>query len=215
MAMVREPLSKQPADLADAADRERTLAIITRLSRPRPRCPQCANEVSRQEHLLAYALGFGDDPPCLADLARQVDQPAMSLLDAALGHVAQRGCLREAWIWAAARDGLAAETLWRPEQLVEQAQIADASVGHSLASGTTGSAVTPSVATVWQAGELSCGDLVLELRLRLRALHPGDVIEVHSHDIAAPEDLPAWCRMTGHTLLYQSHPVYRIQRKRE
>lgn len=54
----------------------------------------------------------------------------------------------------------------------------------------------------WNAGEMSCGDLVLELRRRVREA-PGSVIKVTAHDAGAPADLPAWCRMTGHALLAQ------------
>jgi tRNA 2-thiouridine synthesizing protein A len=52
----------------------------------------------------------------------------------------------------------------------------------------------------WNAGELSCGDLVLELRQRMRGA-PGKVIKVIALDAGAPSDLPAWCRMTGNPLL--------------
>lgn len=54
----------------------------------------------------------------------------------------------------------------------------------------------------WNAGELSCGDLVLELRARARQA-PGKVIKVIALDAGAPADLPAWCAMTGHALLAQ------------
>lgn len=59
----------------------------------------------------------------------------------------------------------------------------------------------------WNAGALSCGDLVLELRQRVRNA-PGQVIKVIALDAAAPEDLPAWCRMTGHTLLEHDAPTH-------
>ena len=42
---------------------------------------------------------------------------------------------------------------------------------------------------------------------------PGAVMEVIAHDPAAPEDLPAWCRLTGHRLVRAAHPNYLIQRK--
>ena len=54
----------------------------------------------------------------------------------------------------------------------------------------------------WNAGELGCGDLVLELRRRLREA-PGQVFKVIALDLGAPEDIPAWCGMTGHQLLAQ------------
>jgi tRNA 2-thiouridine synthesizing protein A len=53
---------------------------------------------------------------------------------------------------------------------------------------------------VWDAGEMGCGDLVLKLRTRLRAM-PGKTLKVIATDAGAPEDLPSFCRMTGDALL--------------
>lgn len=55
---------------------------------------------------------------------------------------------------------------------------------------------------VWDAGSLGCGELVLELRGRLMAM-PGHVLRVIALDPGAPEDIPAWCRLTGHALLHE------------
>lgn len=52
----------------------------------------------------------------------------------------------------------------------------------------------------WNAGDLGCGQLVLDLRKRLKAM-PGGVLRVTALDIAAPLDLPAWCRLTRNELL--------------
>ncbi len=68
-------------------------------------------------------------------------------------------------------------------------------------------------AQMWDAGEMGCGDLVLELRTRLSALPPGTVLEVIARDPGAPEDLPAWCRLTGHRLLRAKPPRYLIRRR--
>jgi len=67
--------------------------------------------------------------------------------------------------------------------------------------------------TDWDAGDLACGDLVLKLRARMEALRPGQVLRLVALDSGAPADLPAWCRLTGHTLLAAEHPVYLIRRK--
>ena len=66
---------------------------------------------------------------------------------------------------------------------------------------------------VWDAGDTGCGELLLELRARVAGLRPGQVFELIAHDLGAPADIPAWCRLTGHTLVSQEHPVYRIRRK--
>jgi len=52
----------------------------------------------------------------------------------------------------------------------------------------------------WDAGDLGCGELMLGLRKRLRAM-PGQVLKLVALDPGAPEDIPAYCRMTGHRLL--------------
>ncbi len=70
----------------------------------------------------------------------------------------------------------------------------------------------PAAAT-WDAGAMGCGELVLELRARLLALPPRARLRVVARDPGAPEDLPAWCRMTGHTLVHADHPTYLVQRK--
>jgi tRNA 2-thiouridine synthesizing protein A len=66
---------------------------------------------------------------------------------------------------------------------------------------------------VWDAGELACGELVLELKRRLDGMRPGQVLKLVALDAGAPADLPAWCRLTGHTLVSATHPVYYIRRK--
>jgi len=50
-------------------------------------------------------------------------------------------------------------------------------------------------------GELSCGDLVMAILKTLRPLQAGDILEIRAMDPAAPIDIPAWCRLTGHALV--------------
>lgn len=70
-----------------------------------------------------------------------------------------------------------------------------------------------SVPQRWDAGDTGCGQLVVELRRRLRAMEPGQRLELITRDAGAAVDLPAWCRMTGHHLESANHPVYVIRRK--
>jgi tRNA 2-thiouridine synthesizing protein A len=65
----------------------------------------------------------------------------------------------------------------------------------------------------WNAGDLGCGDLVLQLRFMMDTLEPGQVLRLVALDPGAPADLSAWCRMTGHAMLTADHPVYLIRRK--
>jgi tRNA 2-thiouridine synthesizing protein A len=60
---------------------------------------------------------------------------------------------------------------------------------------------------------MGCGELVLELRFRMREMASGEVLLLTANDPGAKADLPAWCGMTGHTLVRAEHPHYWIQRK--
>ncbi|QGZ65695.1 sulfurtransferase TusA family protein [Paraburkholderia acidisoli] len=52
----------------------------------------------------------------------------------------------------------------------------------------------------WDAGDLGCGELLLKLRVKLRAM-PGRIIRLIARDRGAIEDIPSYCRITGHRLL--------------
>jgi tRNA 2-thiouridine synthesizing protein A len=65
---------------------------------------------------------------------------------------------------------------------------------------TGGTPVPSSPADTWDAGDMGCGELIMYLSMRLKAM-PGEVLKLIARDAGAPEDLPAYCRMTGHKLL--------------
>jgi len=69
------------------------------------------------------------------------------------------------------------------------------------------------VSEFWDAGDMGCGELVIELRFRFQPMKPGQILKLIARDPGAPEDLPAWCRMTGHTMVGFEHPVYWIRRR--
>ncbi len=50
-------------------------------------------------------------------------------------------------------------------------------------------------------GETGCGELLMEIKLKMRRVPPTGILQVITVDPGAPEDLPAWCRLTGNTLL--------------
>jgi tRNA 2-thiouridine synthesizing protein A len=56
---------------------------------------------------------------------------------------------------------------------------------------------------------------VLELRMRLQPMQTGQLFKLTARDPGAPEDLPAWCRLTGHRLVMAVHPVYWIGRRED
>ncbi len=71
----------------------------------------------------------------------------------------------------------------------------------------------PPIHSVWDAGSMSCGDLVLELKRRLAQIPADQALHLIATDPAAPLDIQAWCRVTKNQLLQFHHPHYFLQRK--
>lgn len=67
------------------------------------------------------------------------------------------------------------------------------------------------VADAWDAGDMGCGEVIILLRVRMRNLGPGEVFKLTASDLGAPEDIPAWCRLTRRRLLRAQHPHYWIE----
>lgn len=63
----------------------------------------------------------------------------------------------------------------------------------------------------WDAGDMGCGEILILLRSRMRDFEDGDVLKLTTRDLGAPEDLPAWCRLTGRRLAHADHPDYWIE----
>ena len=58
------------------------------------------------------------------------------------------------------------------------------------------------VSALCDGGDQGCGGGLLILMLQaMKRLESGAILEVRSTDPGVREDLPAWCRMTGNTLL--------------
>jgi tRNA 2-thiouridine synthesizing protein A len=65
----------------------------------------------------------------------------------------------------------------------------------------------------WDTGEIGCGHLAMELAHALSTLCEGRMVELVNNGAGAPVDIPAWCRLTGHSLISASHPIYVICKK--
>ncbi|MGQ0678667.1 MAG: sulfurtransferase TusA family protein [Actinomycetota bacterium] len=65
----------------------------------------------------------------------------------------------------------------------------------------------------WDAGDIGCGELVMDLRLKIRSLSSGEVLLLTARDPGAVEDIPSWCRLTGNALVGSEHPRYWIRSK--
>ena len=196
-----------PASELDARTRTLQTTVAEVVSRA---CGNCGAALCGHGALLVVVLGYRHAPRCPACLATTLREDRAGLLERAREWIVRRDCFLHVWRTSSTREGQGDTD--RPPCLFGNAVArAETTTPHSLAS--TDRQHVP-VAT-YDAGDLGCGDLVLELRLRMREIPPGAVLHVIAHDPAAPIDLPAWCGLVGHTLLRSSHPDYHLQRKRD
>jgi len=191
------------ADLDDAQE----LALIADLDRMAgAACIACGRPLCGHIVLFSVALGFRNAPRCRSCLAAGLRRSAAELAGQLVDYIQRKDCYRRAWDIASDREGVPRSPtptcIGGSELSVDSADIENSPSATALP------------ATEWDAGDLACGDLVMELRSRLRRLPPGTAIRVTASDPAAPLDLPAWCRLTGNHLLLAEHPVYVIRRSR-
>ena len=50
------------------------------------------------------------------------------------------------------------------------------------------------------------------LKRQVGQMQAGELLQVTAHDAGAPADVPAWCRMTGHTLVSADPPIYVVKK---
>ncbi|MBL9079189.1 MAG: sulfurtransferase TusA family protein [Planctomycetes bacterium] len=170
-------------------------------------CRVCGHRLCGHEAVLAVLLGSRGAPRCAACAAREHAEPAPALCARSLQWIRRRECFHDAWRAASAAEGFGASD--EPDCLFAGTRAALPSAAAAAATATS----APPADDRHDAGDLGCGDLVLELKFRLGAMAPGAVLEVRATDPAAPIDLPAWCGLVGHTLLHACHPHYWIRRR--
>lgn len=181
------------------------------------RCSRCSVALIGHDVVLSMLMGLRDAPRCIACLAASVGDEREPFTDRAHRNVRRLGCYAAGWRHSDRR--LAALGSW-PEERVPAALRLDVwsepgTAGASDVPGPDDAAAGPRTRATasFDAGQLGCGNLLLELRTRLSALSPGEVLEVRATDPGAPGDLPAWCRVTRHTLLRSEPPLYWIRRR--
>ncbi len=167
-------------------------------------CAGCQAALCGHLHLFSFMLGHRQAPRCLRCLAAELEQEGGLLRRELRAQVERKPCLRQGWQRASAQSRCGEP----PRCLAGYAESApDASAADPAA------AAAPEADDFWDAGAMGCGELVLRLRLRMRGLPSGGVLQLRATDAGAPEDLPAWCRMVGHRLVFVKQPDYWIASK--
>lgn len=182
-------------------------------------CPACGLPLCGHAILISIVAGLKSEPRCTECLAAVLGREPQSLRQHAVSYIRHRDCYLGAWQWASAREvdcPTAAAGVSDGEGATTAGAADVAAAGQALLVKMTAEwAEASTYDAEWDAGEMGCGDLVLELRRRLQAMQPGQVLRVVARDLGAPEDLPAWCAMTGHRLMFARHPDYAIERRRD
>jgi tRNA 2-thiouridine synthesizing protein A len=173
------------------------------------KCGGCGKDLGPHAFVASVALGFKDRPRCAGCLASALGREKKAFLDHLGYYIRSRACFRAGWEWSDRRAGHGSQ----PEPGARW--LAEESMGPPERRETEPSAHARATGGAWDAGDMGCGDLVLELRRRVKALAPGQVLEVRATDPGAPEDLPAWCGLTGNRLVAAEPPRYWIERKKD
>jgi tRNA 2-thiouridine synthesizing protein A len=198
-----------PADLA-----ERTRALQQRLALVEQQsCRGCGAALCGHGAVLAVVFGCQHAPRCTRCLAAETGEAVPAMVQRALQWITRRDCFLHVWRAAGQREGNVAEVL--PACVVPAVEAASTttSMSPAVAAANEAGAAVPEAVAHYDAGDLGCGDLVLELRFQLAEMASGAVLRVTARDPAAPVDLPAWCGLCGHTLLHAAHPDYWIRRR--
>ena len=198
----------------DSREEFQTAALLEDLLRMRgSRCKDCVALLCSHETLMSLVAGCKDSPRCLSCLSRLMGRGREDVRDHLLGYILNRPCRHAGWLWANREEGTeptalptclwpASDTAGKETQLEQITNISPDS-----------HATNPIPDAAWDAGNMGCGELVMGLRMRLQVMNPRQILKLTANDPGVPEDLPAWCRLTGHQLVYANHPEYWIRRR--
>lgn len=200
-------------------------SLIAEISRAAgAECPDCRAALCGHAILISIAAGLKNEPRCAGCLAVVLGHEPEGFRRHVVSYIHHRDCYLAAWQWVSAGEAdcptAAGASVWDLSRAAIAADSAydvgaDAVTGGDAAPGAPAVLVEVPYDGEWDAGEMGCGELVLELRKRLQAMAPGRVLKVVARDPGAPQDLPAWCAMTGHRLVFSRHPEYEIEKRRD
>ena len=173
-------------------------------------CVTCNRPLCGHAYVICVASGFKTSPRCVTCIAEGYGRPNNEFLGDALQYIRHHPCYWTGWQWANQHEGHQ-QTLEHPACIWQDGTTPEEAVIPGISGPTTEGVPEPDV--VWDAGNMSCGDLVLELRLRMKKLEPGQVMALTACDAGAPQDIPAWCRLTRHLLIASEHPHFWIRRR--
>jgi len=189
---------------------ERTEALMDDVQRIRGSvCKACSIVLCGHQAVISIVMGFKNEPHCIFCLAKNLGNPLDGFRERLFQYIKRHDCFLNGWMVSS--DVEKSINKERPECLwdLKQEEVCPSNeVSQQLSEDAD------RFDCEWDAGDMSCGDLVLELRLRLNDMNAGEVVKVRATDPGAPEDIPAWCGLTKHGLEQCQAPYYWIKRRK-
>lgn len=174
-------------------------------------CTGCSRGLLGQEVVISLLMGFRGVPRCVDCLAQGTGRERPVFLREARARVRPLDCYRVGWEHADRR--MSSGAAFPAAELPADLRLDGRTVRAPAAPEVPAESGVPEHHSDLDAGDMSCGDLALRLRVEFTKLDAGTVVRVTALDVAAPQDLPAWCELTGHRLLHMEHPQYWIERR--
>ena len=194
----------------EEAEEQRRVELLAELERlGEVACMSCGRALCSHAYVICVASGFKTTPRCVSCIAAGYGRLVPEFLTDAVRYIRRHPCYWSGWQWANRHEGQA-RNLERPS-CIWSGGTSETALGAEEAETQPETGLKPDA--VWDAGDMSCGDLVLELRLRMKRLQAGQLLALTARDPGAPQDIPAWCRLTRHSLAAAAHPHYWIRRR--
>lgn len=172
------------------------MSVLTPLA-PSLQCAECRAPVCDRQAVISRVLGGGEVARCLDCLGRTLGSTPEQLCQLVGRYLAQRECHRKAWL-AARPCGREGQAPCCPSRLECSASPPDWFRAELFRAPEP---ELPEPDAVVDAEESGCGDLMVLLMRSIRRLPAEGVLQLIARDPGAAEDIPAWCRLTGHLLL--------------
>lgn len=164
------------------------------------RCGTCKAALCDRQRVIAAALSGAEEcaPRCLECLGAELGASPEQLCALVGRYLVHRECYRSDWRTARPcdADGQAACCPSRLENGPTPPSWYRADLF-----APRGGEETPEPDLTVDAEEAGCGDLMVLLMRSIRKLPTGGVLALTARDPGAEQDIPSWCRLTGHMLL--------------
>jgi hypothetical protein len=151
-----------------------TVALLEDLRRMRGSfCKECGASICGHETLMSLAAGCKDSPRCMTCLSQMMGRSREEVRDHLLAYIKNRTCRNAGWIWAnheeGAEPGALPACLWPSSVSAYTKEYKKVDNVNDTAQSPS---PNPTPDAEWDAGDLGCGEFVMDLRVKLLQMGP-------------------------------------------